>query len=417
MHKYKLCSIIILTRRGADMEVEKGVTYPMGFKAAGAACGLKKDGGLDVALVAADGPCAAAGIFTRNVVKGHSLLLSQKNAAAGSARAVVVNSGCANACLGPDGDADALRMAELAAEAAGCKACEALTGSTGVIGVRLNMEKLERGIHAAGAALSPNGGDAAARAIMTTDTVDKQVGISIEIAGREVRIGGMCKGSGMIHPDMATMIAVLTTDADISARALDRALREAASASFNRVCVDGDTSVCDMAVILASGRAGNPRIEAGTEDYKAFSAALSKACYTMARMLAADGEGATKLLEIRVNGLPSPADALKAAQAVAKSPLVKAAAFGCDANWGRILTAAGYSGVPFDADKVDVYIGAVQVCAGGRALPFDEAAALEELKKPEVLFRIEFNRGKYSDFMLGCDLTYDYVKINGSYRT
>lgn len=395
----------------------KGVTYPRGFKAAGAACGLKKTGGLDLALLAADTPCAAAGIFTRNVLKGHSLLLSQKNIAGGAARAVVVNSGCANACLGPEGDADALKMAELAAKATGCAPHEVLAGSTGVIGQRLDMGKIARGIEEAAAKLSPEGGGDAARAIMTTDTRDKQAGVSLSSGGREVRIGGMCKGSGMIHPDMATMIAVLTTDADISAAALDMSLREAADMSFNRVSVDGDTSVCDMAVVLASGAAGNPEISLGSAKHRAFTEALSRACHALARMLAADGEGATKLLEIRANGLPTKEAALRIAQAVAKSPLVKAAAFGCDANWGRILTAAGYAGVPFDPERADVFIGAVQVCAGGRALPFDEEAALAELKKPEVLLRMEFNQGLCGDFMLACDLTYDYVRINGSYRT
>jgi glutamate N-acetyltransferase/amino-acid N-acetyltransferase len=399
------------------MGIEKGVTYPKGFRAAGAACGLKKNGDMDLALLAAEGPCTAAGIFTRNVVKGHSLLLSRKNIAGGSARAVVVNSGCANACLGPEGDADAWKMAELAADAAGCAPGEVLTGSTGVIGARLDMEKIGRGIAEAAARLSPEGGGDAARAIMTTDTRDKQAGVSETIGGRKIRIGGMCKGSGMIHPNMATMIAVLTTDAEIDAPALDRSLRQAADVSFNRVSVDGDTSVCDMAVILASGAAGNPKIYAGTAEHAAFTEALSAACRALARMLAADGEGATKLIEVRANGLPTKEAALKIAQAVAKSPLVKAAAFGCDANWGRILTAAGYAGVPFDPDKADVYIGAVQVCAGGRALPFDEEAALHELQNPEVLLRMEFNEGNCSDFMLTCDLTYDYVRINGSYRT
>lgn len=399
------------------MNINKGVTYPKGFRAAGAACGLKKNGNADVALVVADNSCTVAGIFTRNVVKGHSLLLTQKHVAGGKARAAVINSGCANACLGVDGDADALLMAECAAAAAGCEAGEVLTGSTGVIGVRLDMQKLEKGINTAAQMLTADGGGSAARAIMTTDTMDKQAGESTQIAGREVRIGGMCKGSGMIHPDMATMIAVLTTDAAITADALDQSLRAASAVSFNRVSVDGDTSVCDMAVILASGRAGNAEIMTGTIEHEAFTAALSKACHSMARMLAADGEGATKLLEICANGLPTAADALKVVQAVAKSPLVKTAAFGCDANWGRILTAAGYSGAQFDLYKVDVFIGAVQVCSQGRALPFDEDAALMELKAPEVLFRMEFNQGGCSDFMLACDLTYDYVKINGSYRT
>lgn len=399
------------------MNMNKGVTYPKGFRAAGAACGLKKNGNPDVALVVADGLCTAAGIFTRNVVKGHSLQLTQRHVKAGQARAVVINSGCANACLGNEGDADALKMAQIAAGAAGCTAEEVLTGSTGVIGVRLDMAKLEKGILAAAAGLSPDGSDSAARAIMTTDTMDKQAGACVMISGAEVRIGGMCKGSGMIHPDMATMIAVLTTDAAISAEALDLSLRQAANVSFNRVSVDGDTSVCDMAVILASGLAGNAPIQPGTAEYEAFTAALSQACHRMARMLAADGEGATKLVEVRANGLPTANDALKVVQAVAKSPLVKTAAFGCDTNWGRILTAAGYSGAAFDPMLVDVYIGEVQVCAGGRALAFDEDAALAELKKPEVLFRMEFNQGGCSDFMLACDLTYDYVKINGSYRT
>lgn len=399
------------------MDINKGVTYPKGFKAAGATCGLKKNGNPDVALVAAEGLCTVAGIFTRNVVKGHSLLLTRKNVALGSAQAVVINSGCANACLGAEGDADAQKMAELAAQAVGCKTHKVLTGSTGVIGVRLDMEKLANGIAGAAASLSREGGDSAAKAIMTTDTFDKQAGESVMIGGKEIRVGSMCKGSGMIHPDMATMIAVLTTDAAITADALDKALREAAGVSFNRVSVDGDTSVCDMAVLLASGMAGNAMIETGTQEHRLFTAALSAACHKLARMLAADGEGATKLLEIRVNGLATPGDALKAAQAIAKSPLVKAAAFGCDANWGRLLTAAGYSGAQFDPYKVDVFIGKVQVCAQGRALAFDEDAALEELEKPEVLFRMEFNSGNCSDFMLACDLTYDYVKINGSYRT
>lgn len=396
---------------------DKGVTYPKGFRASGVACGLKKNGNPDVAMVLADGMCTTAGIFTKNVVKGHSLLLTQRHIKAGQARAVVINSSCANACLGAEGDADALRMAEIAASTAGCAPEQVLTGSTGVIGVRLDMGKLEKGIRLAAASLSPDGGDSAARAIMTTDTIDKQSGVSVMIGGYEVRIGGMCKGSGMIHPDMATMIAVLTTDAVITPAALDASLRAAAKVSFNRVSVDGDTSVCDMAVILASGQVGNPPIEAGTAEHEVFTEALSKACHPMARMLAADGEGATKLLEIRVNGMPTDEDAYKAAVAVAKSPLVKSAAFGCDANWGRILTAAGYSGAQFDPYLVDVFIGGVQVCSKGRALPFDEDAALAELKKPEVLLRLEFNQGSCSDFMLACDLTYDYVKINGSYRT
>ena len=399
------------------MFTSKGVTYPKGFRAAGAACGLKKNGNADVALVVSDAPAAAAGIFTRNVVKGHSLQLCQRHAADGRAQAVVLNSGCANACVGDQGMQDALAMATLAAQAAGCAPQDVLTGSTGVIGVALDMDKLAAGIAAAAAALSAQGGDAAARAIMTTDTMDKQSGTQISIGGVPVRIGGMAKGSGMIHPDMATMIAVVTTDCAIAPDALKAALLAAAGVSFNRISVDGDTSVCDTALVLANGAAGNAPVQLGTAEYAAFAAGLSQVCHALARMLAADGEGATKLLEIQVQGLPTAQAAFQVAQAIAKSPLVKTAAFGCDANWGRILTAAGYSGVEFDPGLVDVLIGPVAVCIAGKALDFDEAAALEVLKQKEVPLRLEFHQGDCSDFMLTCDLTYDYIKINGSYRT
>ncbi len=399
------------------MSINRGVTFPQGFRAAGVACGLKKNGNADLALVASDVPCTAAGMFTRNVVKGHSLQLAQRNVANGRAQAVVVNAGCANACVGQRGDEDALTMARLVADAVGCDPADVLTGSTGVIGVALDMNKVSAGIATAAAALSAEGGANAARAIMTTDTHPKEATATLTVGGKAVRIGAMCKGSGMIHPDMATMIAIVTTDCAINADALGHALRRAAAKSFNRVSVDGDTSVCDKAVVLANGLAGNREIIAGTDECEAFVAALTSCCHRLARMLAADGEGATKLLEVRVSGLPTPDDALKAAQAIAKSPLVKTAAFGCDANWGRILTAAGYSGASFDPDLVDVFIGAVPVCAGGQALPFDEDAALAVLKEPEVLLRVDFHQGPCSDFMLTCDLTYDYVKINGDYRT
>jgi glutamate N-acetyltransferase/amino-acid N-acetyltransferase len=399
------------------MSATKGVTYPLGFRAAGAACGLKKNGNPDVALVASDRPAAAAGIFTRNVVKGHSLQLCRSNVADGRAQAVVLNSGCANACVGERGMQDAQTMAALTAQAVGCPQQDVLTGSTGVIGMPLDMAKLSAGIAAAALALSPEGGDAAAHAIMTTDTVDKQAGAELTIGGHPVRIGGMAKGSGMIHPNMATMIAVVTTDCAIAPDALRSSLTAAAAVSFNRISVDGDTSVCDTALVLANGASGCPTVQAGTTEHAAFTAALSEVCHALSRMLAADGEGATKLLEIRVEGLPTPEAALQVAQAIAKSPLVKTAAFGCDANWGRLLTAAGYAGVDFNPDLVDVYIGPIIVCAKGQALSFDEEAALEILRQKEVPLRLEFHQGPCSDFMLTCDLSFDYVKINGSYRT
>lgn len=395
---------------------EKGVTYPQGFTAAGVACGLKKNGQPDVALVVCPDGTTAAGIFTRNMVKGHSLQLCRSHVAGGAARAVLINAGNANACVGPRGIADAESLCRMVAGLLGCASAEVLPGSTGVIGIPLPMEKMAEGIDKAIAELSDEGGDMAARAIMTTDTHSKQAGVSLTIGGREVRIGGMAKGSGMIHPDMATMIAVITTDAAIAAPLLDTALRQAADVSFNRISVDGDTSVCDKTLLLASGCSG-VTIEAGTEEYRLFMEGLTRVCGILARMLAADGEGATKLLTIEIKNAPTAQDARFIAVAIAKSPLCKTAAFGRDANWGRVLTAAGYSGAFFNPDKVDMYIGGLPVCRDGGGLPFDEDEALRILSEKEVTYTLDLKQGAYSDFMWTCDLSYDYVKINGSYRS
>jgi len=392
-----------------------GVTYAQGFTAAGVACGIKKKGGLDLAVVKCDVRARAAGIFTRNIVKGHSLRLARKNVRNGYAQLVVINSGCANACLGPRGDADALEMARLAANRFGVRQGDVLPGSTGVIGVPLPLDKIAAGLDEA--ILSRSGGADAARAIMTTDTVPKEAQADVTIGGRTVRIGGMAKGSGMIHPNMATLISVLTTDAAISVSALRQALREAAAVSYNRISVDGDTSVCDKVLILASGLAGNNVIEPGTEEYARFTAALKDVCIRLAKMLAADGEGATKLLTIQVKNARSARDAHLIASAIAKSPLCKTAAFGNDANWGRLLTAAGYSGARFNPEKVDIWIGSVKVCENGGGLPFDEEAALRELKQREVTYTLDFADGTASDTMWTCDFSLDYVKINADYRT
>ncbi|NLT98066.1 MAG: bifunctional glutamate N-acetyltransferase/amino-acid acetyltransferase ArgJ [Christensenellaceae bacterium] len=392
-----------------------GVTYAQGFTAAGVACGIKKKGGLDLAVVKCDVRARAAGIFTRNIVKGHSLRLARKNVRNGYAQLVVINSGCANACLGPRGDADALEMARLAANRFGVRQGDVLPGSTGVIGVPLPLDKIAAGLDEA--ILSRSGGADAARAIMTTDTVPKEAQADVTIGGRTVRIGGMAKGSGMIHPNMATLISVLTTDAAISVSALRQALREAAAVSYNRISVDGDTSVCDKVLILASGLAGNDVIEPGTEEYARFTAALKDVCIRLAKMLAADGEGATKLLTIQVKNARSARDAHLIASAIAKSPLCKTAAFGNDANWGRLLTAAGYSGARFNPEKVDIWIGSVKVCENGGGLPFDEEAALRELKQREVTYTLDFADGTASDTMWTCDFSLDYVKINADYRT
>ncbi len=392
-----------------------GVTYAQGFTAAGVACGIKKKGGPDLAIVKCDVRARAAGIFTRNIVKGHSLMLARKNVRNGYAQLVVINAGCANACLGPRGDADALEMARLAANRFGVRPGDVLTGSTGVIGFPLPLDKIAAGLDEA--ILSRSGGADAARAIMTTDTVPKEAQADVTIGGRTVRIGGMAKGSGMIHPNMATLISVLTTDAAISVSALRQALREAAAVSYNRISVDGDTSVCDKVLILASGLAGNNVIEPGTEEYARFTAALKDVCIRLAKMLAADGEGATKLLTIQVKNARSARDAHLIASAIAKSPLCKTAAFGNDANWGRLLTAAGYSGARFNPEKVDIWIGSVKVCENGGGLPFDEEAALRELKQREVTYTLDFADGTASDTMWTCDFSLDYVKINADYRT
>ena len=397
------------------MEECSGVTYARGFTAAGAACGIRKTGGLDLAVVRCDRIATAAGIFTRNVVKGHSLQLARRNVKNGRAQVVVINAGNANACLAQRGEEDALRFASLAAQRFGCAPEDVLTGSTGVIGIPLLVDKIEAGLKA----VNPirEGGEAAARAIMTTDTHPKQAQESVMLDGKEVRIGGMAKGSGMIHPNMATMISVLTTDASISHEALKVALKSAADVTYNRISVDGDTSVCDKVLILASGAAGNDCIEADTPAYALFLTALTKVCTRLAMMLAADGEGATKLLTIKVLGARTPQDAHRVAGAIAKSPLCKTAAFGNDANWGRLLTAAGYSGAHFDPEKVNIWIGSVQVCKDGGGLPFDESAALAELKKPEVVYTLDFCEGDATDTMWTCDFSLDYVRINAEYRT
>ncbi len=397
------------------MTTGSGVTYAQGFTAAGVACGIKKNGNRDLAIVKCEKQAAAAGVFTRNIVKGHSLQLAQKNVRNGKAQLVVVNAGCANACLGQRGMDDALTMARLAAKQFGCRPADVLTGSTGVIGFPLPMERIEAGLSAA--RLSAEGGADAARAIMTTDTIPKEAQTSVVIGGREVRVGGMAKGSGMIHPNMATMISVVTTDASISVPALRQALKEAVNVSYNRISIDGDTSVCDKVLLLASGMAGNAVIEAGTPEYALFLGALKEVCVKLSKLLASDGEGATKLLTIDVRNVRSAKDAHLITSAIAKSPLCKTAAFGNDANWGRLLTAAGYSGAKFDPQKVNIWIGDIQVCRDGGGLAFDEAAALAILKQPEVSYVLDFSDGDACDTMWTCDFSLDYVNINACYRT
>lgn len=397
--------------------IKSGVTAPEGYKASGVACGLKKNGHLDLAMVVSDKNAVAAGIFTTNIVKGHSLKWTKDKIKSGVARAIVINSGCANACLGERGDADAASMASYTADILGCKPELVLLGSTGVIGFPLDMEKIKAGIREAFSLLSYEGGSLASKAIMTTDTFPKEASKTFAIGDKTVTIGGMAKGSGMIHPNMATMISVITTDAAITAELLQKALKTATDSSFNRISIDGDTSVCDKVVILANGMAENDLIDKEGPDYDAFLSALLEVSATLAKMLAKDGEGATKLIEIRVKNCRDRESAHLIVNAIAKSPLVKTAIFGQDANWGRIFTAAGYSGADFDPDKVDIFLGDLLVCKNGTGLCFDEDKAAGILKKDEITITLDFKDGSIDDKIWTCDLSIDYVRINGSYRS
>jgi glutamate N-acetyltransferase / amino-acid N-acetyltransferase len=400
--------------------IESGsVTLPRGFRAAGVACGLKKNGLPDLAVVVSDLPARTAGVFTQNVVKGHSLQLSQQNIRGGTARAVVINSGNANACVGEPGLADARQMAEWVAAAVGCPAEQVLTGSTGVIGKRLDMAAVAHGIAEACADLSFSieAGHRAERAIMTTDLIPKEAAASFKIGRPMITVAGMAKGSGMIYPNMATMIGVITTDCAVEDGLLGQLLRRAVDPTFNRVFVDGDTSVCDMVVILANGAAGNEPVRVSTPEADLLLEAIQAVSSHLARKIAQDGEGATKLVEIQVQRARTAEDAYKAVLAVARSPLVKTAMFGEDANWGRILTAAGYSGAVFDPERCDIFLGDLKVCENGTALLFDEVAAKKILQEKEILVRIDFQEGSACDRIWTCDFSYDYVRINGSYRT
>lgn len=399
--------------------VQGGVTAPAGFKAAGVRADVKGNGGgkKDVAILASQVPCTAAGVYTTNVVKAAPVLITQERTETGRLQAIVANSGNANACTGEQGMQDAADMARLAAEALGLEAAAVGVASTGVIGVHLPMERVAAGIAAAAAALSPEGGDDAAQAIMTTDTFSKQIAVQVDLGGVPVTIGAMAKGSGMIHPNMATMLGFVTTDADVEPAALRTALQKATARSFNMITVDGDTSTNDMVVALANGMAGNQKVMLCTSQYEEFAAALEHVLTYLAREIARDGEGATKLIEVQVKGAASLPDARKAARSVCGSSLVKAAVYGEDANWGRVLAALGYSGAQFNPNKVDLWLGELQMMAAGAPVAFDEEAAAQVLKGKEVCFIADLHAGEAEATAWGCDLTYDYVKINGSYRT
>ena len=404
--------------------IDGGVCAAQGFRAAGLHVGVKTHNvnKKDVALIVSDSDCAAAAVFTTNVVKAAPIHVTKAHLANGRARAVVANSGNANACA-PLGEENADRMCAAAAKAIGCGAEDVLVCSTGVIGQTLRVNVIEEGMEELASLLerSGAGSDAAAHAIMTTDTVKKEAAVETTVGGKTVRIGGIAKGSGMIHPNMGTMLCFITTDCAISPEMIRKALVDTAHVSFNRISVDGDTSTNDTCLVLANGLAGNETITGEGEDYAAFLEALKALCVRLARMMAKDGEGARHLITCTVSGAKDEESAQTIAKSVISSTLTKAAIFGCDANWGRVLCAMGYSGEEFDPDKVDVAFasaaGEIPVCRQGRGLDFDEDLAKRILTEDEVEIRVRMGEGDAACTCWGCDITYDYIKINGDYRT
>jgi len=399
--------------------VDGGICAPLGFMASGVAADINGKGNnkKDVALIYSEVPAVAAGVFTLNAVKAAPILVTKEVLKDKTLQAVVINSRNANACTGEQGMKDAEDMCLWTAHALGIEKEKVAVSSTGVIGVLLPMERIEKGISAAAEALSHEGGSDAATAIMTTDTFSKQIAIQVELGGSVITIGGISKGSGMVHPNMATILGFITTDAKISPEALQAALKQGNEKSFNMISVDGDTSTNDMLLIMANGLAGNSEIHIDTPEFEELTLALEYVLIFLAKEIARDGEGATKLLEVQIVGAASDEDAKKGARAVCSSSLVKTAIFGRDANWGRILCALGYSGAHFDPSKVNLYIGDVQVMEKGTPLKFDEEAALKVLSQNEVVIVADLHAGEATAISWGCDLSYDYVKINGAYRT
>ena len=404
--------------------IDGGVCAAKGFRSAGIHVGVKTHNvnKKDLALIASDVDCAAAAVFTTNVVKAAPIHVTKAHLADGKARAVIANSGNANACA-PQEEENAERMCAAAAKVIGCKPEDVLVCSTGVIGQTIKIDVIEEGVPKLFPLLeaSAAGSDAAAHAIMTTDTVKKEAAVETTVGGKTVHIGGIAKGSGMIHPNMGTLLCFLTTDCAISSAMIHEALLETAKVSFNRISVDGDTSTNDTCLVLANGLAGNPEITEKNEDYVAFVEALKALCVSLARMMAKDGEGAKHLITCTVEGAKDEAQAEIISKSVISSTLTKAAIFGCDANWGRVLCAMGYSGEQFDPEKVDVSFassaGSIAVCQQGRGLPFDEDLAKKILTESEVTIAITMGEGNGSCTCWGCDITYDYIKINGDYRT
>lgn len=405
--------------------IKGGVTAAEGFEAAAAAAGIKYEGRTDMALVYSKVPCTAAGTFTSNVVKAAPVLWDRAivRESGEKVQAVVVNSGIANACTGKEGMNICEEAAREAGRVLGIPEKSVLIGSTGVIGMQIPMERVKKGIAqlAAAKAGTLEAGEAASRAIMTTDTHNKQAAVTVTLGGKKVTLGGMSKGSGMIHPGMCTMLAFLTTDASIEKPLLQKAVSEVVNETFNMISVDGDMSTNDTLLVLANGLAGNEEIREENEDYKAFQEALFFICRTLAMEMAGDGEGATKLIESQVLHADTRDNARTLAKAVIQSNLTKAAIFGRDANWGRVLCALGYSGVNFDPENVDLYFEAggkkMLIFTKGSAADYSEEEAAELLGNQKVVILSDMHMGEESATAWGCDLTYDYVKINADYRS
>ncbi len=405
-------------------EIKGGVTAANGFLAAGTAAGIKGNNRPDMAMLYSEAPCEAAGTFTTNVVKAAPVLWDQRIVEeAGKVQAVVINSGIANACTGKEGRTFCEDTAAAAGKCLALPPEQVFVASTGVIGVPLPMERIRAGIEALAPALRDGiqAGTAAANAILTTDTHAKEAAVRFSLGGKTVTLGGMCKGSGMIHPNMCTMLSFLTTDAAISGELLREALREDVADTYNMISVDGDTSTNDTVLLLANGRAGNPRITEKNTDYAAFCAALRAVNTALAKSIAGDGEGATALFEVRVVRASTKEQARTLSKSVVCSDLTKAMLFGHDANFGRILCALGYAGAPFDPDKVKLTFqsaaGRVEIFADGRPLPFSEEEAGRILSEPYVTVIADLAEGDAEATAWGCDLTYDYVRINADYRS
>ena len=401
--------------------ISGGVCAATGFTANGIHCGIRKNRTKrDLSLILSEKPASAAAVYTTNLVKGAPLTVTKNHIANGVAQAVICNSGNANTC-NANGIEIAEQMSDLLAKELGISASDVVVASTGVIGQPLDITPIKNGIPALVAGLSRDGGEAAAEGIMTTDTVKKEIAVEFTVGGKTCRIGGIAKGSGMIHPNMATMLVFLTTDVAISHAMLQKALSSDIANTFNMISVDGDTSTNDMVTVLANGMAGNDEIVAEGEDFNEFMKALNTVTVYLCRMIAADGEGATKLLECKVSGADTLATAKTVAKSVICSSLLKAAMFGADANWGRVLCAIGYSGADVDVNRVDVSFrsvkGEIAVCKNGAGVDFSEEKAKEILLESEIEILVSVGDGAYSATAWGCDLTYDYVKINGDYRT